>query len=106
VPSDRREALDLGRGTVVVEAGACDGKLVPEKTAAGRRQVRLSGEAVRLLREQLLARTPNELGLVFPTPNGAVWRKDNFMSASSGRQSGARGSRRCASTISGTRTPR
>jgi integrase len=76
----RDRALDLGRGTVVVEAGARDGKLVPTKTAAGRRQVRLSGESVRVLREQFLARTPNELGLVFPTPNGAVWRKDNFMS--------------------------
>jgi integrase len=29
--------------------------------------------------EQFLARTPNELGLVFPTPGGTVWRKDNFM---------------------------
>jgi integrase len=76
----RDRALDLGRGTVVVEAGARDGKLVPTKTAAGRRQVRLSGESVRVLREQFLARRPNELGLVFPTPNGAVWRKDNFMS--------------------------
>jgi integrase len=48
-------------------------------TAAGRRQVRLSGEALRVLREQLLARAPKELMLVFPTPNGSVWRKDNFM---------------------------
>jgi integrase len=76
----RDRALDPERRTVVVEAGARDGKLVPTKTTAGRRQVRLSGEAIRVLREQLLARTPNELGLVFPTPGGAVWRKDNFMS--------------------------
>lgn len=76
----RDRALDLGRATVVVEAGARDGKLVPTKTTAGQRQVRLSGEAMRVLREQFLARTPNELGLVFPTPGGAVWRKDNFMS--------------------------
>ena len=34
---------------------------------------------MRVLREQLLARAPNEFGLVFPTPNGIVWRKDNFM---------------------------
>ena len=34
---------------------------------------------MRVLREQLLARTPNQLGLVFPTPGGVVWRKDNFM---------------------------
>jgi integrase len=75
----RDRALDLRRATVVVEAGAREGKLVATKTVAGRRQVGLSAEAVRIVREQLLARTPNELGLVFPTPNGAVWRKDNFM---------------------------
>jgi integrase len=75
----RDRALDLRRTTVVVEAGAREGQLVPTKTAAGRRQVGLSAEAVRIVREQLLARTPNELGLVFPTPNGTVWRKDNFM---------------------------
>jgi integrase len=75
----RDRALDLEHRTLVVEAGAREGKLVPTKTSAGRRQVRLSGEALRVLREQLLARTPNEPALVFPTPNGSVWRKDNFM---------------------------
>jgi integrase len=75
----RDRALDLPRATVAVEAGAREGKLVPTKTAAGRRQVRLSGEAMRVIREQLLARAPNEFALVFPTPGGAVWRKDNFM---------------------------
>lgn len=76
----RDRALDVGDRVLVVEAGAREGKLVPTKTAAGRRRVHLSGEAARVLREQLVARAPNELGLVFPTPNGAVWRKDNFMS--------------------------
>jgi integrase len=75
----RDRALDLAPRTVAVKAGAREGKLVPTKTAAGGRQVRLSGEALRVLREHLLARAPNELGLVFPTPNGTVWRKDNFM---------------------------
>jgi len=75
----RDRALDSARRTVAVEAGAREGKLVTTKTAAGRRQVRLSGEALRILREQLLGRAPNELGLVFPTPGGTVWRKDNFM---------------------------
>jgi integrase len=75
----RERALALPRRTLVVDAGAREGKLVPTKTVAGRRRVRLSGEALRLLREQLLGRTPNELGLVFPTPTGSVWRKDNFM---------------------------
>jgi integrase len=65
---------------VLVEAGSRDGLIVPTKTSAGRRQVRLSDETLRILREQLLVRVPNEHGLVFPTPGGAVWRKDNFMS--------------------------
>jgi integrase len=75
----RDRAVDLGRGSIVVEAGAREGKLVPTKTSAGRRHVRLSGEAQRILCEQLVARAPNALGLVFPAPAGAVWRKDNFM---------------------------
>lgn len=75
----RDRVIDLAQQSLVAEAGAREGQLVPTKTSAGRRQVRLSGEAARLLREQLLARTPNELGLVFPTPSGVVWRKDNFM---------------------------
>lgn len=75
----RDRVIDLAQQSLVVEAGAREGQLVPTKTSAGRRQVRLSGEAARLLREQLLARTPNELGLVFSTPSGVVWRKDNFM---------------------------
>ncbi len=75
----RDRSLDLARRTISVDGGARNGKLVPTKTAAGRRQVRLSGEALRTFREQLLARTPNPLGLVFPAPTGAVWRKDNFM---------------------------
>jgi integrase len=71
--------VDLASGLVLVQAGARDGKIVPTKTSAGKRRVRLSVEALRILREQLLARAPNELGLVFPTPGGSVWRKDNFM---------------------------
>jgi len=76
----RDRAVDLATRVLIVEAGAREGKLVPTKTAAGRRRVRLSSEATRVLREQLVARAPNDLGLVFPTPTGAVWRKDNFMS--------------------------
>jgi integrase len=75
----RNCAIDLARRSVVVEAGAREGQLVPTKTSAGRRQVRLSGEALSILREQLLARAPNDLGLLFPSPGGVVWRKDNFM---------------------------
>lgn len=75
----RDRAVDVAHQSLLVEAGARDGQIVPTKTAAGRRMVSLSGEAQRILREQLLARAPNEVGLVFPAPAGAVWRKDNFM---------------------------
>jgi integrase len=75
----RDRSVDLERRTLLVEAGSREGQVVPTKTAAGRRQVRLSDEARRILREQLVARRPNELGLVFPTPGGVVWRKDNLM---------------------------
>jgi integrase len=75
----RDRAVDVAHRSLLVEAGARDGQIVPTKTAAGRRKVSLSGEALRILREQLLARAPNEVELVFPAPAGAVWRKDNFM---------------------------
>jgi integrase len=75
----RERAVDLERRSVLVEAGTRNGELVPTKTIAGRRKVSLSAEASRTLREQLLARAPSDLGLVFPTATGAVWRKDNFM---------------------------
>jgi integrase len=75
----RERAVDLARRSIVVEAAARDGQLVPTKTSAGRRRVQLSGEALRILGKQLLARGRNELGLVFPAPGGSIWRKDNFM---------------------------
>jgi integrase len=75
----RDRGIDVARGLVLVEAGARDGQIVATKTSAGKRRVRVSSEALRILREQLLARGPNDLGLVFPTPGGSVWRKDNFM---------------------------
>jgi integrase len=75
----RDRSVDLTRSLLLVEAGAREGQIVRTKTSAGRRQVGVSGEALRILREQFLARVPNELGLVFPTPGGSVWRKDNFM---------------------------
>jgi integrase len=40
----------------------------------------LAGVALKLLREQLLVRTPNRRGLVFPTPTGCEWSRHTFMS--------------------------
>ncbi|HSS55851.1 MAG TPA: site-specific integrase [Gaiellales bacterium] len=63
--------VDLRRGTVAVRQS---------KTRSGVRTVELAGVAVQLLREQLLARTPNQRGLVFPTPTGCRWDRHTFMS--------------------------
>jgi integrase len=74
----RDRNLDLERKTVRVENGTYAGELVPVKTRASRRRVDLSGTAVRVVRRQLLARKPNELGLVFPSPEGRIQNDDNF----------------------------
>jgi integrase len=49
------------------------------KTSAGRRTIDLGPSAVRLLREQQLARAPNDEGLLFPTRSGAAYDAHNFM---------------------------
>ncbi len=74
----RDRNLDLEGKTVTVENGTYAGELVPVKTKASRRRVDLSATAVRVLRRQLLARTPNDLHLVFPSPEGRILNDDNF----------------------------
>ncbi len=74
----RDRNVDLDAMTVRVEHGAYQGELVPVKTRASRRRVDLSRTAARVLRRQLLARKPNDLGLVFPSPRGAFMNDDNF----------------------------
>jgi len=64
----RDRHIDLEALTVRVDHGAYQGDLVPVKTRASRRRVDLSSTAARILRRQLLARKPNELGLVRPSP--------------------------------------
>ena len=70
--------VDLEALTVQVMHGAYEGELVPVKTRASRRRVDLSTTAAHVLRRQLLARKPNERGLVFPSPRGEVLNDDNF----------------------------
>jgi integrase len=50
----------------------------PSPTRASRRRVDLSSHAALVLRRQLLARKPNELGLVFPSTQGEILNDDNF----------------------------
>jgi integrase len=74
----RDRNVDLDATTIQVEHGAYHGELVPVKTRASRRRVDLSSTAARVLRRQLLARKPNDLGLVFTSPRGEVLNDDNF----------------------------
>jgi integrase len=74
----RDRNVDLEAKTVRVENGTYNGELVPAKTRASRRRVDLSAHAVRVLRRQLLARKPTDLGLVFPSPRGEILNDDNF----------------------------
>jgi integrase len=74
----RDRDVDLDAKTIRVQNGTYAGELVPVKTRASRRRVDLSRTAVRILRRQLLARKPNELGLVFPSPEGVILNDDNF----------------------------
>jgi integrase len=71
--------VDLEARLVRVEASASNGQIAKLKTKASRRTAHLGAEATQVLREQLLAREPTPLGLVFPAPDGGVLRKDNFM---------------------------
>jgi len=48
------------------------------KTRASRRRVDLSSTAAHVLRRQLLARKPNDRGLVFASPRGELLNDDNF----------------------------
>jgi integrase len=74
----RDRNLDLEAKTVMVENGVYKGEFWPVKTRASRRRVDLSATAVRVVCRQLLARTPNDLALVFPSPEGVVLQDDNF----------------------------
>src|SRR5438034_2446893 len=74
----RDRNVNLDALTVQVEHGAYRGEFVPVKTRASRRRVDLSSTAAHVLRRQLLARKPNDGGLVFPSPRGEVLNDDNF----------------------------
>ncbi|MGH3428888.1 MAG: tyrosine-type recombinase/integrase, partial [Mycobacteriales bacterium] len=74
----RDRNIDLGARTLTVEAGVYAGQLVPVKTRAARRRVDLAEAATSAVRAQLVARPPNPLVLVFPSPQGEILNDDNF----------------------------
>jgi integrase len=71
----RDSDVDFDASAVVVTRAAHRGTAVRTKT---RQSVR-RGLAKQALREQLLARKPNEGRLVFPSPSGGIWQRNNFM---------------------------
>jgi integrase len=75
----RDREVDLDAGVVLVTRAARKGQAERTKTRQSVRRAYLSGHAKRVLREQLLARKPTAEGLVFPSPTGAIWQRNNFM---------------------------
>jgi integrase len=75
----RDKDVDLDGGLVVVTRSAYKGQSARTKTRQSVRRAYLSSLAKRTLREQLLARDPSRDGLVFPSPTGVIWQRNNFM---------------------------
>ncbi len=76
----RDRDVDFESGSVAVFTQQQEGRRVRTKTRASRRTVDVGPLALRLLREQQLARAPNEDGLLFPSESGAPFDPSNFMS--------------------------
>ncbi|MBA2476880.1 MAG: site-specific integrase [Actinobacteria bacterium] len=76
----RDRDVDFAAGAVSVSAQSQDGARTRTKTRAGRRTVDVGPLAVRLVREQQLARAPSADGLLFPTRSGGPFDPHNFMS--------------------------
>lgn len=73
----RDHDVNLVECFVDVSRGAYQGRPTRTKSRK-RRRVYLCSEAVQVLREQLLARPPGA-SLVFPAPEGGMWRNEAFM---------------------------
>ena len=74
----RDRDIDFEAGSIAVFSQRQDGGRVSTKTRAGRRTVDVGPAALKLLREQQLARTPNTDGLLFPNPAGTPANAHNF----------------------------
>ncbi|MGH3047930.1 MAG: tyrosine-type recombinase/integrase [Gaiellaceae bacterium] len=76
----RDRDIDFDIGSIAVFSQQQDGEHVQTKTRAGRRTVDVGPVVLKLIREQQLARAPNEAGLLFPSEGGAPLDPNNFMS--------------------------
>jgi integrase len=74
----RDRDIDLATGSVAVFSQRQDGQEVRTKTRAGRRTIDVGPQALKLLREQQLARPATADGYLFPSPLGGPFDGDNF----------------------------
>jgi integrase len=75
----RDRDIDFEAGAISVSAQAYDGERVRTKTRAGRRTVDVGPQTLRLIREQQLARAPNDAGLLFPSRSGKPLEPNHLM---------------------------
>jgi integrase len=75
----RDRDVDFEIGAISVLAQTQGGARVSPKTRAGRRTVDVGPAVLKLLREQQLARAPNDDGLLFPSTSGKPFDPHNFM---------------------------
>lgn len=75
----RDRDVDVESGAVTVVAQARDGERSRTKTRAGQRTVDVGPQTLRLVREQQLARAPNDAGLLFPSREGRPLDPNHFM---------------------------
>ena len=75
----RDRDVNFEEGAISITGQGGPSGRTPTKTRAGRRTIDIGPLALRLLREQQLARAPNEAGLLFPTRAGGAFERHNFM---------------------------
>jgi integrase len=75
----RDSDVDFEHGAITIVSQTQDGRRTRTKTSAGRRTIDLGPAALKLLREQQLARAPNPDGLLFPARTGVAYEGHNFM---------------------------
>ena len=102
----RDRDVDFETGAISVFAQSQDGVRVSPKTRAGRRTVDVGPAVLRLLREQQLARAPNDQGLFFPNEAGDPFDAHNFISRLFKPAAAAAGIPSSPSTTSATPAPR
>jgi integrase len=75
----RDRDIDFASGAITVAVQLQDGERARTKTRAGRRTVDIGPQTLRLLREQQLARAPNDAGLLFPSREGSPLDPNHLM---------------------------